>query len=172
MAASNGATRVDPVWLHGLPPPHRAAHDWIAKVSSSLPSSLDFQLPAILPALLSHGLSLHHSQPGHLLCTLLVTPKLANRYKTLHGGAIGSLVEMLGCAAIKSVAGPKDGMVTDINISYISGSPIEEEVEFEAKVLRLHENVGVATVDVRNKKTRKAAAQGRVTMCFRQASKL
>ena len=55
-----------------------------------------------------------------LLCVFL-----QNRYGTLHGGAIGALIEMLACYAIKSVSRIKEGTVTDINISYISGTPIK-----------------------------------------------
>ena len=48
----------------------------------------------------------------------------------------------------------------------------QEDVEFEVKVLKVDKSNGVASVDGRNKKSGKAALQGRVTMSFEPTSKL
>lgn len=168
------SSRVDPLWPDGPPSGTNLATEWLHMISNAVPPTPSQEVPALLQSLLLQDLAIdrQRSQPGHVFCTLPVTPGITNRYKTLHGGAIGSLVEILGCAAIKSAGRTTEGMVTDINISYISGTPIKEEVEFEAKALRLGNKIAVAAVDVRNKKSQKAVAQGRVTMCFELASKL
>lgn len=49
---------------------------------------------------------------------------LQNKYKTLHGGAIASLVDVLGLVAVKTVCSAQKGVSTDVNISYISGAPL------------------------------------------------
>ena len=48
----------------------------------------------------------------------------------------------------------------------------QEDVEFEVKVLKVDKSNAVASVDGRNKKSGKAALQGRVTMAFEPTSKL
>ncbi|MFS8007929.1 putative acyl-CoA hydrolase [Helianthus anomalus] len=47
-----------------------------------------------------------------------------------------------------------------------------DEIEIEAKVLRVGKVVGVATVEFRNKKTGKTIAQGRHTKYLAVSSKL
>lgn len=151
------------------------AAQWLSLLSKAAPpSSSQKAFPAFLPGLLCRALAFDpvRSQPGHLFFTLKVTPGITNRYETLHGGVIGSLVETLGCAAIRSASGSSHGFVSDINISYITGTPIKEEVEFEAKVLRVGKSIAVAVVDIRNRWSAKAAAQGRVTVCFDPSSRL
>lgn len=39
------------------------------------------------------SLSVISSSQGHVVCTLPVTPSVTNRYKTLHGGCIGEILE-------------------------------------------------------------------------------
>ena len=48
----------------------------------------------------------------------------------------------------------------------------QEDVEFEVKVLKVDKSNGVASVNGWNKKSGKAALQGRVTMSFEPTSKL
>ncbi|KAI5072016.1 hypothetical protein GOP47_0012122 [Adiantum capillus-veneris] len=176
MASGSGSGKMEPLWAED---PEEAGSKlgalWLSRIAQIAPPSLSQQaLPAFLPALLCRALSFHRcrSQPGHLFFTLTVSPALSNRYTTLHGGVIGSLVETLGCAAIRSVAKSTSWSVTDISISYIAGTPIKEEVEFEAWVLRVGKMIAVAAVDVKNKNSAKVAAQGRVTMCSNPLSKL
>ncbi|KAH7424209.1 hypothetical protein KP509_12G095300 [Ceratopteris richardii] len=148
---------------------------WVSIMSKLAPPSDRQQgSHALLPTLLCRNLvvDLLHSQPGHLFFTLKVTSGIANRYETLHGGAIGSLVEILGCAAIISITGSSTGSVSDINISYISGTPVKEELDLEAHVLKVGNKIAVASVDIRHKVSGKVAAQGRVTMYLNVDSKL
>ncbi|MCO5593974.1 hypothetical protein L7F22_047993 [Adiantum nelumboides] len=177
-ARSSSRSKVEPLWAEEGAPRKEAGNlgaQWLSLISQVAPPTTTQQaIPAFLPALLAHGLSFdsHPSRPGHLFFNLTVTPSITNRYTTLHGGAIGSLVEALGLAAVRSVAKSSSWSVTDINISYMAGTPIEEEVEFEARVLRVGKIIAVAAVDGKNKNSAKVVAQGRVTMCSTSLSNL
>jgi acyl-coenzyme A thioesterase PaaI-like protein len=51
--------------------------------------------------------------------------ELQNGYGTLHGGAVGSLVEVLSTACARTVvAEDKELFLGEISISYLSGTPI------------------------------------------------
>jgi acyl-coenzyme A thioesterase 13 len=51
--------------------------------------------------------------------------ELQNGYGTLHGGAVGSLVEVLTTACARTVvAEDKELFLGEISISYLSGTPI------------------------------------------------
>nr|AFK37969.1 unknown [Lotus japonicus] len=65
-----------------------------------------------------------HIQRGRISCTVPVKPAISNDYGTLHGGAVGSLVELLsiGCARTV-VAEDRELFLGEINISYLSGVP-------------------------------------------------
>lgn len=49
---------------------------------------------------------------------------------------------------------------------------IQEEIEIEAKVLRVGKSVGVVSVEIRKKKTGKIVAQGRHTKFLAVPSKM
>jgi len=103
-------------------------------------------------------------QPGHVVFTVPVAARLTNRYQTMHGGVIASLVDLSGTLASLSLIGPSRSMVTtDMNISYIAAAPADREVEVEAKLLQQGETVTVS-VDLRDITSRKFVAQGRISM--------
>lgn len=103
------------------------------------------------------------TQPNRCLCHLRVTKALQNRYGTLHGGVIAMLVDVIGTAAILTVADPPGGVSIDINISYISSSRVGEMVEVEATVLKVGRTISVVEVNIRLLGTKELLAQGRHT---------
>lgn len=62
--------------------------------------------------------------------------ELQNGYKTLHGGAVGSLVEVLSTACARTVV-PEDKelFLGEISISYLSGTPENVSYLFSALIL-------------------------------------
>ncbi|PNX97466.1 esterase F42H10.6 [Trifolium pratense] len=73
-------------------------------------------------------------QRGRISCTIVAKPPICNGYGTLHGGAVGSLVEVLTTACARTVvAEDKELFLGEISISYLSGTPIN--VEAKAKLL-------------------------------------
>lgn len=66
---------------------------------------------------------------------------MQNRYGTLHGGCIATLVDVVSTAALVTVS-EKAGVSLSMNIDYISPQPGGEEVEITAKARpRRHETV-------------------------------
>ncbi|PKI39729.1 acyl-coenzyme A thioesterase 13 [Punica granatum] len=118
------------------------------------------------------GLRVDLIEPGRILCSFKVPPRLLNAGNFLHGGATATLVDLLGSAAIFTVGSPVTGVSVEINISYLDAAYVDEEIEVEAKVLRVGKAVGVATVELRKKSTGKVIAQGRQTKYLNVASKL
>ncbi|KAI5421617.1 hypothetical protein KIW84_045157 [Lathyrus oleraceus] len=63
-------------------------------------------------------------QPGRISCTVVAKPPLCNSYGTLHGGTVGSLVQVLATACARTVvADDKQLFLGEISISYLSATP-------------------------------------------------
>ncbi|PQQ00320.1 hypothetical protein Pyn_14582 [Prunus yedoensis var. nudiflora] len=77
----------------------------------------------------------------------------------------------IGSAAILTVGTPT-GVSVEINVSYLDSAYPGEEVEVEAKSLRVGKAVGVVSVDLRKKKTGKIIVQGHHTDYLALAGKL
>ncbi|RWW69794.1 hypothetical protein BHE74_00022606, partial [Ensete ventricosum] len=157
---------------------------------------------AALPArffdvLVLNGLRLDLFEPGHVLCSYAVPPRLSVGEplpptslsgNVLHGGVVATLVDVVGSAAIISSGLPTTGVSLDINVSYLdpafTGLPtvkysisvwllfFQEEIEMESKLLHAGKAVAVASVELRNKRTGKLLAQGRHTKYLAASSKL
>lgn len=99
-----------------------------------------------------------------IACIILThSPCVQNSGGRLHGGAITSLVDIIGSAAIFSTGALYSGVSVEINVSYLSEAPANEEIEIEAKALRVGKNIAVVSVDIRRKATGQLVAQGRHT---------
>ncbi|KAG6625733.1 hypothetical protein CIPAW_16G119200 [Carya illinoinensis] len=109
------------------------------------------------------GLRVDLIEPGRLICSLKVPTRLLNSGNFLHGGATATLVDMVGSAVIYTVGAPVTGVSVEINISYLDAAFADEEIEIEARVLRVGKAVGVVSVEFRKKETGKIIAQGRHT---------
>ncbi|XP_076899442.1 uncharacterized protein LOC143553301 [Bidens hawaiensis] len=108
-----------------------------------------------------------------LICSMKVPPRLFNVAKTLHGGATAALVDVVGSAVIWTVdKATTTGVSVEINVSYLDAAFAGDEIEIEAKALRVGKAVAVVTVDLKNKRTGKLVAQGRHTKYLAVSSKL
>ncbi|XP_026429711.1 acyl-coenzyme A thioesterase 13-like [Papaver somniferum] len=122
--------------------------------------------------LIIQGIKVDLVEPGRIICSMKVPPRLLNSGNSLNGGAMASLVDIIGAAAKYTAGAEASGVSVGINISYLDYVYLDEEIEIEAKVVRVRETVGVATVELRKKKTGKIVAQGRHTMYLAVSSKL
>ncbi|XP_020416839.1 acyl-coenzyme A thioesterase 13 isoform X1 [Prunus persica] len=118
------------------------------------------------------GIQVDLLEPGRIVCSFKVPPRLLNGGNFMHGGATATLVDLIGSAAILTVGTPSFGVSVEINVSYLDSAYPGEEVEVEAKALRVGKAVGVASVELRKKKTGKIIAQGHHTKYLALASKL
>ncbi|KAL2335917.1 hypothetical protein Fmac_010363 [Flemingia macrophylla] len=79
---------------------------------------------------------------------------IKNGYGTLHGGAIGSFVEILSTACARTVvAEDKELFLGEMSASYLSGTPANEEVLVDASVVKTGRNLTVVAVEFKLKKT-------------------
>lgn len=109
------------------------------------------------------GLNFDVIEPGRIVASFKVPPRLLNTANTLHGGAIASLVDLVGSAVIYTSGAATTGVSVEINVSYLDAGLPNEEIEIEAKNLRVGRSIAVVSVDLRKKATGKLIAQGRHT---------
>ncbi|AES72956.2 acyl-coenzyme A thioesterase-like protein [Medicago truncatula] len=142
-------------------------------------SMVDDELPQeFLEHLTLRGLRLDRIEPGRVVFSMNIPPRLLNSSKYLHGGAITTLVRdgngyPMGAAAIPAAGFPwNSGVSIEINISCFDATYVNEEIEIDARVLRIGKAVAVVSVEFKKKKTGQVFAQGRHTKYIPFVSKM
>ncbi|WOL01528.1 acyl-coenzyme A thioesterase 13 [Canna indica] len=130
------------------------------------------QSPCFFDTLVNDGLRIDLVEPGRVLCSYAVPPRLSGPGNYLHGGVVATLVDVVGSSAFLSAGLRTTGVSLDINVSYLDVAFIGEEIEIDAKVLRAGKTVGVVSVEVRKKGSGKLIAQGRHSKYLAVSSKL
>ncbi|XP_027336567.1 acyl-coenzyme A thioesterase 13-like [Abrus precatorius] len=99
-------------------------------------------------------IKVHLIQRGRISCSIVAKPPICNGYGTLHGGAVATLVEVLATACARTVvAEDKELFLGEVSISYLSGTPENEEVLANASVVKTGRNLTVVTIEFKMKKT-------------------
>ncbi|XP_045825809.1 acyl-coenzyme A thioesterase 13-like [Trifolium pratense] len=134
----------------------------------------DEELPrGFLDHLILRGLCLHLIEPGRVLFSMNIPPRLLNSGNYLHGGVITTLVNVVGAAAIPAAGFPwETGVSLEINVSCLDATYAHEEIEIDARVLRVGKTIAAVSVEFRKKKTGQIIAQGRHTKYLPRTSKL
>ncbi|KXS14269.1 Thioesterase/thiol ester dehydrase-isomerase [Gonapodya prolifera JEL478] len=88
--------------------------------------------------------------PGRVRCELVVTKEVANKHDTIHGGAIASLVDIIGSTAI-ATHGPnyQSHVSVDLNVSYLKAAPLNSKVHIEGTCDRLGRTLAFTTTTVK-----------------------
>ncbi|TKY73742.1 Acyl-coenzyme A thioesterase 13 [Spatholobus suberectus] len=129
----------------------------------------------LLEPLILNGLRVDLIEPGRVVCSMKIPPRLLvlNARNSLHRGATATLVDVAGAAAIPSAGySSSSGVSVEINVSYFDAVYVHEEIEIDARVLRVGKAVAVVSVEFRKKKTGKVFAQGRHTKYLAITSKM
>jgi acyl-coenzyme A thioesterase 13 len=101
---------------------------------------------------------------GRARVRLPVDDSVVNMARTLHGGAIATLVDIVGTMAIMSAdRNGRPGVTTDLNTSYLSAIPEGDAAIADATALKVGRTMAFVTVDLRREKDGVLAAQGRMT---------
>lgn len=145
---------------------------FLEKEGGNYESTVDSMPSRFLEAFVSYGIKVDLVEPGRILYSFQVPPRLVNAGNFLHGGATATLVDILGSAVIHTVGAPFTGVSVEINVSYLDAAFVGEEIEVEAKVLRVGKTIGVVSVELRKKETGKIVARGRHTKYLAVNSKL
>lgn len=119
--------------------------------------------PRFFEPFICYGIKVVLLERGRLIATFKVPPRLVNSGNFLHGGATAALVDIVGSVVIHTVGAPSSGVSVEINVSYLDAAFLHEEVEIEAKCLRVGKTIAVVSVELRKKETGKIIAQGRHT---------
>ncbi|XP_020219283.1 uncharacterized protein LOC109802357 [Cajanus cajan] len=91
---------------------------------------------------------------GRISCTIAVKPSISNYFGTLHGGSVGSLIELMSIACARTVvAEDKELFLGEMNVSYLSGAPTNTEVLAEASVVKSGRNVTMVSLEFKLKNT-------------------
>ncbi|KAK7350760.1 hypothetical protein VNO77_09693 [Canavalia gladiata] len=127
-----------------------------------------------LEPLIMNALQVDLIEPGRVVCSMKIPSRLLNSGNSLHGGATAALVDVVGSAAIPTVgySAPSTGVSVEINVTYLDAAYADEEIEIEAKALRVGKAIAVISVEFRKKKTGKVFAQGRHTKFLPVTSKM
>ncbi|XP_004503022.1 uncharacterized protein [Cicer arietinum] len=140
--------------------------------ASTTTITVDGLPPLFIEPLIFYGLHLDLMEPGRVVFSMKIPPRLLNG-KYLHGGAIVTLVDVIGAAAIPAAGFPMDsGVSLEINVSHLGAAYVHEEIEIDAKVLRVGKVIAVVSVDFRKKMTGQIFAQGRHTKFLPISSKM
>ncbi|RHN70037.1 putative acyl-CoA hydrolase [Medicago truncatula] len=121
-------------------------------------SMVDDELPQeFLEHLTLRGLRLDRIEPGRVVFSMNIPPRLL----------------VLGAAAIPAAGFPwNSGVSIEINISCFDATYVNEEIEIDARVLRIGKAVAVVSVEFKKKKTGQVFAQGRHTKYIPFVSKM
>ncbi|KAG6605429.1 Acyl-coenzyme A thioesterase 13 [Cucurbita argyrosperma subsp. argyrosperma] len=116
------------------------------------------------------GILVNRVEPGLIVCTLKVPPRLTDRSGKLASGAIANLVDEIGSAVIYDEP-PPTLVSVDISIAYLSTADVDDELEITSRLLGQKERYNGASVIIKNKTTGEIVAEGRHSF-FRIRSKM
>lgn len=110
------------------------------------------------------GMELRLAQGGRAVVRLPVDDAVHNANNTLHGGAIATLVDIAGTAAIITAdRDNRSGSTTDLTLSCLAPGLSGQAVLAEATVLKCGKTLAFVGVDVRREADGVLVAQGRMT---------
>jgi len=89
---------------------------------------------------------------GDVSCSLEVSDAFKNGYGTLHGGAIASIVDVVGTLSILSVDNTKPGVSVDINVSYVGAAKADSKVLIEGQLIKLGRRLAYTQVSLKDEK--------------------
>ncbi len=110
------------------------------------------------------GMELIEVEGGKARVRLPVGEPVQNVNGALHGGAVATLVDVVGTLAIMSAdRDHRPGVSTDLNVSWFSPVPGGSTVLVEATVLKTGRTLAFVQVDLRREGDGVLVAQGRMT---------
>ncbi|XP_009374287.1 acyl-coenzyme A thioesterase 13 isoform X1 [Pyrus x bretschneideri] len=106
------------------------------------------------------GILVERVEPGVVLCSFKVPPRLVDRDGKLANGAIANLVDIVG-ASVAYIPGLPMNVSVDISVSYVSTAKLHDELEITSRVLGRTGGYCGTMVTFRNKSTGEIIAEGR-----------
>ncbi|XP_050234000.1 uncharacterized protein LOC126682387 isoform X2 [Mercurialis annua] len=109
------------------------------------------------------GLQIVEAEPGFIRCNFVVSDRISDGNGNWQMGAMATLIDDVGAAAICSFAGEIKASL-DFNISFYSTAKSQEEVEIEAKVVGEKGKLTSVVIEVRRKDNGELIALGKQWM--------
>eukprot|EP01051_Picozoa_sp_SAG22_P020523 SAG22_NODE_4181_length_1355_cov_1.110669_1_plen_181_part_00 len=106
---------------------------------------------------------------GEAEAELVVTRALTNNYGTLHGGAISTVVDVLGTLALLAHDPSRAGVSVEMNQTFCTAAQLGQKLKLTGKVERYGRSTGFTTVELRQAEGERAGvvvALGRHTKVF------
>ncbi|KAG9453883.1 hypothetical protein H6P81_006787 [Aristolochia fimbriata] len=123
------------------------------------------QFPSLFEGLFLRGMKIDRMEPGLVVYSFKVPPRLTDSNGTLSPGAIADLLDVAGGSATLSYGLPVQ-VTVNLAIQYLSSAKIDEELEMTARFLK---NVGIhsyTSIHLRSKTT------GELVACCQQLCSL
>ena len=95
-------------------------------------------------------------------CSLPVSAGVTNRYGTLHGGCIATLVDVVTTAALVTVS-DFSGVSLELSAAYLNPCAAGDVADVEARVLKAGGAVAVLSCAITARRSGRAVATGRHT---------
>ena len=102
---------------------------------------------------------------GKVRCVIPVETHLHNANKNLHGGAICTIVDVVGTLALLGNDPTKPGVSVDLNVNFLRAGMHNEDIFVDGYVLKSGKKLGFTQVDLK-RKDGKLIATGRHTKAF------
>ncbi|KAJ1688672.1 hypothetical protein LUZ63_012827 [Rhynchospora breviuscula] len=106
------------------------------------------------------GIRVDRIQPGFLLCSFTVPPRLTDVSGKMAAGAVVNLVDQVGAAVMTSEGHHKKPSV-DISVAFLSPANLGDELEIRSKVLGNKGGLTGTHILLMNKTTGQVVAEGR-----------
>ncbi|BGP18577.1 hypothetical protein JCM10213_003035 [Rhodosporidiobolus nylandii] len=111
------------------------------------------------------------AKPGRVWAEMKVERHQVNRLQGLHGGLIASLVDTMGSLALASKGLYMTGVSTDINITYVRGAALGEDVRVSSELVNMGKTLAYTRTQIESAKTGKLLAYGSHTKYIADALK-
>ncbi|KAI0491845.1 hypothetical protein KFK09_026106 [Dendrobium nobile] len=147
-----------------------AVRKWIEGIVVKSPAagSMDPWNGELFDAIPLTSLRLTFTGGGRAICSYRVHASVADEEGNWHLGAIATVMDDIGAAAIMSAVG-EIKISVDFSISFFSRAKIGDEVEIEAKIVEDKGKLTSVLIEARLKKTGQLVAIGRQWMSFTPA---
>lgn len=105
-------------------------------------------------------------EKGEIDAVFEVTEQWSNVYNTCHGGAIATLVDVVGSMALLAKDPTRAGVSIELSVSYLSAAKAGEKVMCTAKALRVGKKLGFSSVELRLVSNNQLIATGKHTKAY------
>ena len=109
------------------------------------------------------GMECTHVSNGVVECELTVTEGLTNSYSTLHGGAVSTIVDVMGTMALLSQDPTRAGVSVDMNQTFCGAAKMGARLLLRGRVLKAGRSMGFTEVAITDKASGRLLATGRHT---------